>query len=178
MNAEKTNPGALDLSGKIVVILFLLAGIIHLVIVPQQWGHAPAHGIFMAVSGLLEIGWAVLFYRRPTKAVAEAGIMIAITLIALWIFTRFFSAPFGTGPEEIDLAGVVSKLLEGVSSVLLARYLIHLRPNLRWYSESILSLFLFGVLLAVGVYIISFSSQPFLPGLASPESHNLQQHLH
>ncbi len=152
MDVEEANPGVLDLNGRIIVILFVLAGIIHLVIIPQQWGHAPAHGIFMAVSGIVEIAWAFIFYRRPTKTVAGAGIVIAIAMIVLWIITRIFTAPFGPGPEEIDLAGIVSKLLELAGAVLLARHVIRLQPDPRWFSVPVLSFFLSGILLAVWIY--------------------------
>jgi hypothetical protein len=178
MNAEKNHPDAPDLWGKTAAALFLLAGIIHLVIVPHHWEHAPGHGIFMAASGIVEIAWAVVFYRRPVKAVAETGIMIAMALIVLWIITRIFRSPFGAGPEEIDLAGVVTKLLEGASIVLLARLLALLRHSLRRISQSILSLCLLGVLLGVGVYEVTRIWEPFLPGLAAPESQNLEEHGH
>jgi hypothetical protein len=178
MNVEKSSPGALDLGGKIAVVFFLLAGIIHLVIIPQQWEHAPAHGIFMAVSGIVEIGWAIVFYRRPSKAFAEYGIMIAVALIVLWIFSRIFIAPFSGGPEEIDLAGVATKLLEGASTVLLARYLAQAWINRRWLAQSILSLVLLGVMMGMGTYLIARASQPFLPGLASPDSQNMPMQMH
>jgi hypothetical protein len=178
MNAKKSTPAALDLGGKIVVFLFLLAGIIHLVIVPHHWEHAPAHGIFMAVSGMVEIAWAIVFYRRPVKAVAEAGVMIAMALIVLWIITRVFIAPFSAGPEEVDLAGVVTKLLEGASIVLLSRYLAHSWINRRWLAQSILSLVLLGVMVGMGTYLIAQASQPFLPGLAAPGSQNMPMQMH
>ena len=108
----------------------------------------------------------------------------------MWDFPLLLKSRLGAGPVKPyleagasfrrfgDLAGVVTKLLEGASIVLLIRFLTQLRPNLRWASQSILSLFLFGVLLGVGVYGVSRAWEPLLPGLASPESHNLEEHSH
>jgi hypothetical protein len=73
---------------------------------------------------------------------------------------------------------MVTKLLEAAGIVFLARFLTHPRPNPRWIAQSILSLCLLGVLLGVGVYEVSRAWEPFLPGLASPGSHNLQEHNH
>ena len=35
-------------------VSMVAAGLIHLAIAPLHWGHAPAHGLFFAVSGLAE----------------------------------------------------------------------------------------------------------------------------
>jgi hypothetical protein len=40
-----------------VALLIGLAGLIHLVITPQHWAHAPAHGILFVIVGVVELIW-------------------------------------------------------------------------------------------------------------------------
>lgn len=44
----------------------ILAGVIHLAIIPEHWSHAPAHGLFFLSVGILQIGWGVIVWRNPS----------------------------------------------------------------------------------------------------------------
>jgi hypothetical protein len=50
----------------IPTVTIALAGLVHLLIVPAHYAHAPAHGIFFALAGIVQITWAVAFWRRPS----------------------------------------------------------------------------------------------------------------
>ncbi len=98
----------------------IVAGLIHFAIVPLHWGHSPAHALFLALSGTVEIAWGVAFWSRPTFTFYRLGIVTAAALIALWAITRVLPAPFSDGPEEIEAFGLVSKFLEGIGLAALA----------------------------------------------------------
>jgi drug/metabolite transporter (DMT)-like permease len=83
------------------------AGVIHIYLAPQHFAHAPAHGIFFAVSGVAELVWAYLFLRRPTEQMYNIGIMLAGGLIILWAITRVLPAPFEHEVGIVDLGGIL-----------------------------------------------------------------------
>lgn len=106
---------------RIATIAIAAAGVIHLVVAPQHYAHAPAHGIFFVVAGLAEIAWAIVFLRQPTQQVYYAGLLLTGGLIVLWLVTRIIPAPFHGHAEAVDLGGTVCKISElvGLAALLL-----------------------------------------------------------
>lgn len=93
----------------IAVAAVALAGLLHLAIAPGHYSHAPGHGIFHVGIGVMEIVWALAFWRRQSQALGWAGATFAGGLIVLWAITRVLQAPFEEGPEPIDAAGLIIK---------------------------------------------------------------------
>lgn len=145
-----------------------LAGVFHLLIVPHHWEHAPAHGIFFVIAGLVQIAWAIAFWRSGSRSLAQVGFVLALGLIVLWGMTRVVAAPFGHGPEEIDAAGVATKVCEiacGVSlAVLLASTLFV--PGRRPAWTTLVGLSVLAVVLAGVTYEVALAAQPAFPALA------------
>jgi len=162
------------------VMLMLAAGIIHFVVVPHHYEHAPAHGIALGVIGGLEVIWAAAYWLRPSRRLAQAGVLLAVSMIVLWGITRVAPAPFTNAPEEVDLAGVASKLLEGISAAVLLGGLVRAgdkeeaRPAVR---STIAGFLLASVMLGAVVYTAARVSQPLFPGLVSPAGH-VDDHEH
>jgi hypothetical protein len=88
------------------------AGLMHLLILPEHFEHAPAHGWFFAAAGAVQLAWAAFGWRKGHPLVDGFGWILAGSLILLWGVTRVLPAPFSTGPEEVDGAGLISKALE------------------------------------------------------------------
>jgi hypothetical protein len=157
-----------------------LAGVIHLLIVRDHWGHAPAHGIFFVIAGLVQIGWAVAFWRSGSRSLARVGFVLALGLIVLWGITRAVAAPFGHGPEEIETAGLVTKLGEIVCAVSLAVLLASTLfvPGRRPAWATLVGLSLLAPLLAGVTYEVALAAQPLLPALAGSghEEHEAEEH--
>jgi len=59
------------------------AGLIHLVLAPEHYAHAPAHGIFFALAGIAEILWALAFLRWPIEGIYYVGIVLAGAMIVI-----------------------------------------------------------------------------------------------
>jgi hypothetical protein len=97
----------------------IAAGLIHLVIAPLHWAHAPAHGLFFALSGIAEVAWGIAYWRKPLALMRYIGVVMAGGLITLWVITRLLPAPFGDEPGEIEAIGVALKLIEGLGLVAL-----------------------------------------------------------
>ena len=53
------------------------AGIIHFIVAPEHWEHAPAHGLFFIVVGVIELVWAVAIVWRPTLRLMQTGALLA-----------------------------------------------------------------------------------------------------
>jgi len=104
----------------IPLLAILLAGVIHLLIAPEHYNHSPVHGIFFVGVGLVEIGWALAFWRRPSVGLFRIGVALAGGLVILWALTRILPAPFGHGPEPVNASGLVCKASELLGLVTLA----------------------------------------------------------
>jgi hypothetical protein len=104
----------------ICVLTIGLAGLVHLFIAPEHYAHAPAHGIFFGVAGLIQCAWAVSFWRRPSLALYRVGLAVSGGLVVLWLLTLALPAPFGghdTG--SIDARALVCKISELVGLITL-----------------------------------------------------------
>jgi hypothetical protein len=160
-------------------LLLLFAGIIHLIIIPHHWEHAPAHGIFMGIIGVAEINWAVAFWLKPTARLAQIGIVIAIGCIVLRGITREFPAPFGHGPEEVDASGIITKVLELIPALLLIGFIRDLSQPKRdrgW--RTVIVVTLLAIFLGFGVYGVARASEPLFPWLMASETHEHEEHEH
>ena len=97
-----------------------LAGVIHLAIIPEHWAHAPAHGLFFLIVGILQIAWGAAVWWKPSTGLYYIGVIMAGWLIVLYAITRWLPAPFGHGPESIQTIDLVCKFCEGLAMVSLA----------------------------------------------------------
>lgn len=77
-----------------VSLLAFVAGAVHLWITPYHYSHAPAHGIFFALVGILQVGWAVAVWRDPAPRVMASGAWFAGGLVVLWGLTELFPIPY------------------------------------------------------------------------------------
>lgn len=149
----------------------ILAGVVHLAIFRQHWEHAPAHGLFFVVTGIAQVTWSVAYSRSRSPFLASAGFIISLTLVAFWTVTRFVRTPFGHGPEEVDLAGVVTAASETICLVALAASmtaatLARPRPQAR---RLILGLVVASLVFTGLTYSVAIAAEPLLPGLTSVE---------
>ncbi|MEM7531469.1 MAG: hypothetical protein AAF639_04795 [Chloroflexota bacterium] len=105
---------------KIIAVLALgIAGAIHIYISPSHFAHAPAHGIFFAVSGILQVSWALILLIRSTRFTYFVGFGLSGGLIILWLFTQIWTPPFASAAEPVDVWMISSKVLELVAAVAL-----------------------------------------------------------
>lgn len=168
------------ITGSLVIgsaIMTILAGLIHLVLVPTHIEHAPAHGLFFLLVGLVQIIWGVMIWRRPTLRLYYIGAVMAGWLIVLYALTRWLPAPFSHGPEGIETIDLVCKLCEGLAmiSLLILTFqglVFHARRFNAW--KMISSILLISFLAAFVTYGAARAAEPILPWLAGP----LEEHHH
>ena len=167
---SKTYPRSWTVNG--AALLMLAAGVIHFIIIPHHWGHAPAHGIAMGVIGLLEVIWAFVYWSRPSRRVAQIGVILAVSFISLWVITRIAPAPYTNEAEEVDFSGILTQVLEAISAIILLAVAARTVPEAggrRTTWRIILAVLLISVMLGAGVYEAARLTQPLFPQL-SPSS--------
>jgi hypothetical protein len=158
-------------------IMTILAGLIHLVLVPGHVEHAPAHGLFFLLVGLAQIVWGIMVWRQPTLKLYYIGAVMAGWLIVLYGVTRWLPAPFSHGPEGIETIDLVCKLCEGLGMisllVLIFQGLVfHASRSNAWRTISLILLVSF--LGAFVTYGVARAAEPILPWLAGP----VEEHHH
>ena len=155
----------------------IIAGIIHLVLVPGHVEHAPAHGLFFLLVGLAQIVWGIMVWRQPTFQLYYIGAVMAGWLIVLYGVTRWLPAPFSHGPEGIEAIDIVCKLCEGVGMlslliVIFQGLVFHASRFNAWRTISLILLISF--LAAFATYGVARAAEPILPWLAGP----VEEHHH
>ncbi len=165
----------------IPVMAIALAGLIHLAVAPMHYAHAPAHGIFFALAGGVEILWALAFWRRPSLRLYHTGLAVAGGLVVLWAVTRALPAPFGHGPEAIEASGLVCKVSELTGVIALGMLALRgqlpgiaRRPAWRVAGEALaLALIMGWVSWGVG-----YAATPWWPALGPQEAVLHEGHAH
>ena len=149
----------------------ILAGIIHLVLVPGHIEHAPAHGLFFLLVGLAQMLWGITAWRQPTLRLYYIGAVMAGWLIFLYGVTRWLPAPFTHGPEAIETIDIVCKLCEGIGMISLLilifqGLMIHASNFSAW--RMISAILLISFLAAFVTYGVARAAEPLLPWLEGP----------
>ncbi len=155
----------------------LVAGVLHLAVAAEHWSHAPAHGLFFVVAGIVQIVWSIAFWRSASPPLQKLGFLLAAVLLLLWAVTRVIQAPFAPGPEEVDAAGLVTKACEAVCVASLVLLIVATAsPQARGRSwRTVLGLAILSLLLTGLTYGAARAAEPLLPGLSAVE-HTPHEH--
>jgi hypothetical protein len=91
------------------------AGLIHIAVVREHLAESPSHGIFFAVVGLAQLGWAFWALSRNTVPFPRVTAGATVGLIALWAMSRTVGLslnPVTAVPEPVGVADVLCVVLE------------------------------------------------------------------
>lgn len=148
----------------------ILAGVIHFVIVPEHWSHAPAHGLFFLLVGILQIVWGAIVWRKPSLRLYYIGVIMAGWLLVLYILTRLFPAPFGHGPEAIEAIDITCKVCEAFGMIVLTILIFHgltLNANMRIAWRAVMLIVLFSIISGFVTYGVAGAAEPIFPALSA-----------
>lgn len=156
-------------------LFMICAGLIHLLISPTHYAHAPAHGLFFVIMGVVQVIWGIFFWRQPSVSLYRSGVILAGSLFTLWAITRVLPAPFEHSPGTIDLAGILCKTSELMGIALLVAIVLtgvssHQQRQTVWRSVTVLILVAF-----VGGWIsygVGYALQPLFPMLQGGTEHD------
>lgn len=158
-----------------------LAGLIHLGLAPEHYAHAPAHGIFFVVAGIMEISWALAFWYRPTQVLYRIGLALVGGMVVLWAITRVLPAPFGHGPEAINVSGLACKGSELIGIIALVMLALQgqligvARPSVSHVGGEALAL---ALIVGFASFGIGHAMAPLLPALGPQEEDVHEEHVH
>ncbi len=137
-------PGAPSSSSRtllrtLMAAALLVAGSIHLLLVPEHLGESTILGLGFLASGIAQVVLAGLALWRVRAWSLGLTVMVNVTLIALYAYAVLVGLPFGAGSEHvhgeaaglmvgsgepIDAYGAVSKLAELLSTAIAAALLV------------------------------------------------------
>lgn len=103
--------GRLTLAG-----LSAVAAGIHAWVAPEHYEEYTLFGVFFAVLGFAQAGWAAAVLRRPTRLLYIAGIALSSGLLALWALSRSAGLPIGPEVWEAEPAGLLD-VVAGVAEL-------------------------------------------------------------
>ena len=85
-----------------------IAGILHLILVPNVIGRNPNSGIFFIISGIAQIFWVIPMLKRWGRIWYFLGIGGTLILIIMWVITRVPGNPItGRGGPISEMAIVI-----------------------------------------------------------------------
>lgn len=93
----------------------LAAGTIHLAVVRDHLVEDSLSGIFFIALGIFQLGWAVLYARRPQVGPTVLALAVNALVLSIWLVTRTAGLPFGAHPgvaEPIGIADLFASAFE------------------------------------------------------------------
>lgn len=151
--------------------LIASAGILHLVMLPSHLESARGTGLFFFVIGAGQIVWSCLFLMHPTPLLRRIGIVVLTAApVGLWLLTRLFRSPWGTGPEAADFSSVGTVILQlAAGFVLTAATRRDSTPNVAPIAKRAVVLVAVGLLLGGVAYGGALAAEATIPWLGEPE---------
>lgn len=109
----------------VLAATWVAAAGVHLSVTPEHFREATLLGVFFLLLAGVQVTYAVALLRRPEQKLLLAGMVTNAAVIALWLWSRTISVPFGIGGREAvgatDLACTVIEAVSLALSVILLR---------------------------------------------------------
>lgn len=117
---EQTSRPLVVLATRSAVVLVVgLAGLIHLLLLPEYFAEQFVYGVVFTSVAVFQLGLALLLLVRPGPRVYRVGIWGSGFIALVYVATRLIS-PETIGPAEINALGFATTGLELVALLLLA----------------------------------------------------------
>jgi hypothetical protein len=104
--------------------LFLAAGLswgacmIHVEAAIDHFQESVLYAVFFAVLAVVQLLWGIAIYRRPSRRLLAAGVVMSLMVVALWIMTRTTGIPVGPERWTSEPVGTADSLASGDELVL------------------------------------------------------------
>jgi hypothetical protein len=106
------NIGGINLLYYAAAATTAIAGILHLILVPDVIGRNPNSGTFFIVSGIAQIFWVIPMLRRWGRTWYLVGIGGTIILIIMWAITRIPGNPITGRGGPISEMGIAVEIFQ------------------------------------------------------------------
>jgi hypothetical protein len=101
-----------------------IAGILHLMLVPNIIGRNPSTGIFFIFSGIAQIFWVIPMLKRWGRIWYYIGIAGTIILIIMWAITRMPGNPIIGRGGPINEIGIAIEVFQIAYVVITAMIIV------------------------------------------------------
>lgn len=105
-------------SGGVLLALALLSTAAALVHFAVLWEHVREYwlfGVFFGLLGAFQLAWSALVVLWPTRRLLSAGVLVNLSVIAVWLLSRAAGLPVGPerwGPEPVGVADALATAFE------------------------------------------------------------------
>ena len=125
----------------------IIAGLLHTTIVAWQHSNIPPEFWFFVITGVAQILWGLNFFYHRTSNMYFVGSVLNLGLTFFWLAVRTLPAPFADGPENIEVLGIVTALIQIVA------FIASFWALYRHHKTTIMSVFLLvGLSFVLGVF--------------------------
>jgi hypothetical protein len=136
-----------------VAAVAFIDGLIHIGAAVDHFGEFPLYTLVFAVLATMQMAWAAMILRRPSRRVLLSGCALNVGIIGLWAASRTIGVPIAPRawvPEAVGVADLIETVGEiatvvAVSSVVMSPRL----PLARHVTERIAPLLMVVLLLSV-----------------------------
>ena len=96
------------------------AAAIHFAVAKMHFDEYTLFGVFFVLSGIAQLGWAVLVLIRPRRSLLSLGVVGNLAIAALWAVDRIWGLPLGPTPWKPDPVGFGDSVTSGFEVLLVA----------------------------------------------------------
>ena|SRR3989338_4198975 len=115
----------------LVACLSMLAGLIHVWVIPEHFEEWIGYGIFFVLIALFQFlfVYLILRYSFRYRSILWLGIFVNAGIIILWLYTRMFGVPFGSMAGEVEAIGMLDTMSKFFEIVLIGCLISLLREK-------------------------------------------------
>jgi hypothetical protein len=98
-----------------VALFSTSAALVHFAVLWEHFRESWLFGAFFAVAASLQLAWAALIVRRPSRALLRAGAVGNLGVAAVWLLSRTAGLPLGPAPwspEPVSVADSLATIFE------------------------------------------------------------------
>jgi hypothetical protein len=99
----------------LVAAVAFIDGLIHIGAAVDHFSEFPIYTLVFAVLASVQIAWAAMIVRRPSRLVLLSGCAFTVGVIGLWVVSRTVGVPIAPQawvPEEVGVADLVETVGE------------------------------------------------------------------
>lgn len=101
----------------LAICALCVAGITHLLIAPDHFSHAPAHGLFFGVTGVAQVGWGLMAWARRrdlprSPLLLATSVALSGGIAVVWLLAHFTWTPYAEDIHVVDWSTLITKAAE------------------------------------------------------------------
>jgi hypothetical protein len=144
----------------LVAAVAFIDGLIHIGAAVDHFSEFPLYTVVFAVLATVQMAWAAMILRRPSRLVLLSGCAFTVSVVALWVASRTIGVPIAPRawvPEAVGVADLVETAGEIATVIAVSSLVMSPRhPFARHVSERIapvlMGVLFLGVLYGVGAH--------------------------